>query len=257
MRRSLLTLALVAALPASAHFWLEAPDASFVQSQPYGDPQKTPPCGNEGTPIPTNQLTTVTAGELLSVRIRETIYHPGHYRVALGLNGPTDLPADPPVTPTAGDPCGSTTIQSPPVFPVIADGELTHNAPFAAPQSFNVRIPANVSCTNCTLQVIQYMSSHGAPCFYHHCANLRILPRDAGMGTGGGTSGTGGGTSGTGGGTSGTGGGTSAAAGGSTSNADGGSNPAQMGGCGCSSSGLGVVFVAAILFAAALRRRRS
>jgi hypothetical protein len=33
-----------------------------------------------------------------------------------------------------------------------------------------VTLPGDVTCTGCTLQVIEYMSHHGRPCFYHHCA---------------------------------------------------------------------------------------
>jgi hypothetical protein len=31
-----------------------------------------------------------------------------------------------------------------------------------------------VTCDHCTLQVIEFMSQHGAPCFYHHCADISI-----------------------------------------------------------------------------------
>ncbi|MBV1857064.1 MAG: SYNERG-CTERM sorting domain-containing protein, partial [Nannocystaceae bacterium] len=37
-----------------------------------------------------------------------------------------------------------------------------------------VTLPDDVACDNCTLQVVQYMSSHGAPCFYYHCATISI-----------------------------------------------------------------------------------
>src|SRR5262249_1447752 len=35
-------------------------------------------------------------------------------------------------------------------------------------------LPADVTCTQCTLQVLEYMSHHPAPCFYHHCADIAI-----------------------------------------------------------------------------------
>lgn len=31
-----------------------------------------------------------------------------------------------------------------------------------------------MTCEHCTLQVLEYMSSHSAPCFYYHCADLAI-----------------------------------------------------------------------------------
>jgi MYXO-CTERM domain-containing protein len=58
---------------------------------------------------------------------------------------------------------------------------LEHTSAFSGPQSFTVTLPSNVSCPGgagdgsiCTLQVIEYMSNHGAPCFYHHCADITI-----------------------------------------------------------------------------------
>lgn len=274
---AVLLLALVAR-SAQAHFWLETPSASYVQTAPYGDPQKSAPCGGDAVGTPTNMVTTVTAGDLLTIRIRETITHPGHYRVSLGLTGPQALPADPPITPSPTDQCASTTIQNPAVFPVLADGQLRHTTSFATPQTFTVRIPSNVSCTNCTLQVTQYMSSHGAPCFYYHCANLRILAADAGTSAGGGSAAggsaaggsasaggtataggaaTAGGTV-TAGGTAASAGGTSSGTGGGTAGVDAGTDPMQMGGCGCSTSSGAVMLLATMgLLLAGLSRRRT
>jgi MYXO-CTERM domain-containing protein len=158
---------------ARAHFILQAPASASEQSG-LGDPQKTPPCGGDGV-VPTGTVTAFAPGEMVTVTINETVPHPGHYRVALSTTGPSGLPADPVVTPSASDECASTEIQNPPVFPVLADGMLVHTNAFSAPQSFSFRLPTNMTCTsNCVLQVIEYMSSHGAPCFYHHCANITI-----------------------------------------------------------------------------------
>jgi uncharacterized protein (TIGR03382 family) len=51
------------------------------------------------------------------------------------------------------------------------------------------------------LQVVEFMSSHGAPCFYHHCANIKIttngadagVPSEAGTNSNNGSGGGGGG----------------------------------------------------------------
>jgi MYXO-CTERM domain-containing protein len=158
---------------AEAHFALEEPLAANTQDS-QGSPQKTAPCGPSDAGTPTGSVTTYQAGDTITVTIDEKIYHPGHYRVALAVNDPSELPAAPPVTPSMNDACASTVVQSPPVFPVLADGMLDHASPFGSPQSFQVTLPSDVTCTNCTLQVIQYMSSHGAPCFYYHCANIAI-----------------------------------------------------------------------------------
>ncbi|MCR9161003.1 MAG: lytic polysaccharide monooxygenase [bacterium] len=164
---------------ARAHFRLEAPPAMTEQND-LGDPQKVYPCGGDSNAVMTGATTSFTAGDTITITINEEIYHPGHYRVALAPNDVSELPADPPITPGPGDECAMTEIMDPPVFPVIADGMLAHAEPFDGEQSFEVTLPEDVSCDNCTLQVIQYMSSHGAPCFYYHCAEISIAPGASG-----------------------------------------------------------------------------
>ncbi|MDP3499422.1 MAG: hypothetical protein Q8S33_03790 [Myxococcales bacterium] len=295
LSRLVALVGLVTSSTALAHFYLEAPLNAYSQNS-LGDPQKNPPCGNVASTPATNVVTTFEAGQTITVRIRETIFHPGHYRVAVGVTGPQSLPPVPAVTPGATN-CGSTTIQNPAVFPVLADGMLLHTRAFTGPQSFQVTLPANLRCTNCTLQVYQFMSSHGGNnpggCFYSHCANINVvapdagvMPMDAGMtgggsagggtaggtaGTGGGTASTGGGTSGTGGGTASTGGGTSGTAGGTSSMAggtsgtaggasgitlDGGVDPGPVGGCGCTGGAGSVLLAGLVLLAGAFRRRQ-
>ena len=179
---------LLVAGTAHAHFKLVAPPTNIQQSEPYGDPQKTAPCGGAGTA--TNMVTTVQTGSTLTVTINETITHPGHYRVALAQTA-AQLPPDPAITQVGNDQCGMAAIQNPPVFPVLADNMLPHNGSLGGTnQSFDVQLPAGMECQNCVLQVIQYMRNHGAPCFYYHCATVNITnsappPVDAGP-TGGG-----------------------------------------------------------------------
>ena len=36
-------------------------------------------------------------GQKLHIKVQETVYHPGHYRIALAVNSPTELPQDPQV----------------------------------------------------------------------------------------------------------------------------------------------------------------
>lgn len=182
------TMGLLAATPglASAHFVLEEP-ACYSEQGALGDPQKAPPCGDDGSLVESGDVTAFLTGSTITITIRETIPHPGHYRVALAPT-PGQLPADPPVT-AGTTACGSTTIMDPPVFPVLADGMLVHTAAFSGPQTFEVQLPAGMTCDHCTLQVIEFMSNHGlnnpGGCFYHHCATVTIadtLP-DAAMST--------------------------------------------------------------------------
>jgi hypothetical protein len=116
--------------------------------------------------------------------LEEMVFHPGHYRVALAVNSQTELPPEPVVT-AGSSACGSAVIQPNPAFPILADGMLQHTAAFTGQQSFQVKLPTNVTCTACTLQIIEFMSSHTAPCFYHHCATISIQesPSDGGTGT--------------------------------------------------------------------------
>nr|HEX4318532.1 SCE4755 family polysaccharide monooxygenase-like protein [Kofleriaceae bacterium] len=163
---------------ASAHFSLVAPAVYSVQDD-LGLPEKSAPCGQDdpGNPIvPTNDVTTVHAGDTITVTVDEKIFHPGHYRVALAQDM-TSLPDDPAVT--AGDtPCGSAAIQDSSTTGVIIDNQLPHTTAFSSPQSFQVTIPAT-TCNNCTLQVVEFMSDHGfnvpGGCFYHHCATMNVV----------------------------------------------------------------------------------
>lgn len=156
-----------------AHFILVSPD-SWMSQDSYGLPEKLGPCGDEGGGTLTGEVTPFQPGQAIAVTIDEVIFHPGHYRVALAVNDRSELPPEPDVMPIAGDPCGSAAIQDHPMLPILADNVLPHTEPFAAPQTFTVTLPAGVTCSKCTLQVLEFMSDHGSPCFYHHCADLSI-----------------------------------------------------------------------------------
>ena len=253
--RALGLCGLLAATPALAHIKLDAP-ADLLVTDTYGNPQKTEPCGGAGTP--SNQVTTVEAGSKLTVTWHETIPHPGHFRIAIAPQ------ASQLTTPTAvvqNNDCKSAAIQTSPVLPVVADGLFPH-ASSSAGTSYTTEITVpNITCTNCTLQLLQFMSSHAPPCFYFHCATLNIVPpADAGTGggagsdggSGGGAGGGSGSDGGSGGGAAGgaggagggSGGGVAGGAGGGTAGggaSDGGTDPTLVGGCGCgpSSNALG------------------
>jgi hypothetical protein len=184
----LASAAILAAAPASAHFILLAPDA-WVEVNVLGDPQKAAPCGTsditKGTP--TGKVTTMTGGDMLHIKIKETIYHPGHYRVALSVLDRSELPADP-VAETRETPRGpysvSGKIDPDPKPPVLADGLFFHRER-PAPDTFweaDIKLP-NINCNNCTVQVLQFMEEHGlnkeGEFSYHHCADLKITANPA------------------------------------------------------------------------------
>ena len=104
---SLAVVAFVVPAALQAHFQLLEPASWLVENQ-LGDPQKLAPCGSAPTAaanapaIPlSNALTKVVGGSKLHLKVQETIYHPGHYRVALAVNSRTELPPDPMTPPSA------------------------------------------------------------------------------------------------------------------------------------------------------------
>jgi hypothetical protein len=268
---------------AEAHFVLQSPPAWMSQDS-LGLPEKTGPCGDEydGTDAatPTGIVTAVQAGQKITVTINEVIFHPGHYRIALATNR-SALPADPAVT-AGATPCGTSAIQSPPVFPVLADGVFVHTQPFTTPQSIEITLPSNITCSHCTLQVIEFMSDHALEipngCFYHHCADFSISggstsadaasPADAVSASGGsGGSGAGGASAGSGG-SGGSGAADAAGAvgggGSGTAGAKGGTSgpPASSSGCGLAAgplrwSPLAILGIGAGALIARSRRRRA
>ena len=171
--RTLIIASLLVFVPslARAHFRLEAP-TSYVVLDTGGNPQKTAPCGPAvgDTVTPSNAVTTVQTGSVLTVTINETTFHSGHYRIALAQDQ-ASLPAEPTVT---GANCGAAAIEQNPTLPILADGQLVHSTQFTGPQTMQVQLPAGMECTNCVVQVLEFMSNHGAPCFYHHCATVTI-----------------------------------------------------------------------------------
>src|SRR5215831_19923299 len=114
-----------------AHFKLLAPTSWLIEDD-RGDPQKAAPCGGTNTDFgkPTWAVTSATGGSALHIRVQETIYHPGHYRVALAVNSPTELPADPKATTRDGErgPISvSAVIDNPVQIPILADGLFVHS----------------------------------------------------------------------------------------------------------------------------------
>src|SRR5437868_15246426 len=161
-----LALAATAAMApfAGAHFKLLEP-ASWIEENNLGDPQKLGPCGgtsanqakgkaaNPGTS--TNMVTKVQGGQKLHIKLQETVFHPGHYRIALAVNSRAELPADPEVT-TRDSERGpwsvSAKIQNPVQAPVLVDGLWAHTDRSAIEQPFetDITIP-NINCEKCTL----------------------------------------------------------------------------------------------------------
>ncbi len=166
---------------AAAHFRLLEPQGWLVENN-LGDPQKAGPCGGTSTDLgmPTNAVARLKGGQMLHIKVQETVFHPGHYRVALAVNSRDELPPDPDVK-TRDTDKGPWSVSSPiasqPNIPVLADGLFVHTTLQTSPFETDVQLP-NISCDKCTLQIIQFMAEHGynkpGGYFYHHCAVLQI-----------------------------------------------------------------------------------
>ncbi len=183
-----IAVATVAAIIAAAsgtvlegHFKLLEPPSWIVENE-RGDPQKAAPCGADAKAEMSKVVTPVKGGTMLHLKVLETIYHPGHYRVALAVNSREELPPDPVTVERTTDKGPRSVwgvIQSPPQLPVLADGLFPHYTRPASPQTYeaDVRLP-NITCARCTLQVIQFMADHAynqpGGYSYHHCAELQI-----------------------------------------------------------------------------------
>jgi MYXO-CTERM domain-containing protein len=231
---------------AQAHMKLMYPPSRVVENG-QGDPQKgAGPCNGGGTLTPTKIRTKFKPGQTVTVIWKETVHHPGHFRIAVSDDDKK-----------FHDPQGPQDILDPPVLPVLKDGLFPDHAEGQMLKT-DITLPST-ACKACTLQVIQAMIEGSGVSMYYHCADIEITDdapaadggaapptADAGAGTGGtgGYAGTGG-TSGTGGtvgtvGTVGTGGtgypdaGTSGSPGSGTSAGSGGvgGSPAGTGGTG-------------------------
>jgi hypothetical protein len=166
-----------------AHFRLVEPTSWIIEDE-RGDPQKAGPCGGTNTDYgkPSYVVNQAVGGSKLHLKVIETIYHPGHYRVALAVNSPLELPIDPKATTETterGPRSVSAEIQNPVQVPVLADGLFVHTAKVDSPFETDITLP-NISCKKCTLQVIQFMAQHAVNnpgnFSYHHCAVLQITP---------------------------------------------------------------------------------
>src|ERR1700737_1844601 len=106
-----------------AHFRLLEP-VSWIVEDNRGDPQKSGPCGGSNTDwgTPSNIVGRAVGGQKQPIKVLETIHHPGHYRVALAVNSPSELPLDPKATTTdtdRGPRSVSAEIQNPVQIPVL------------------------------------------------------------------------------------------------------------------------------------------
>lgn len=134
---------------------------AMTSPAPRSSAQKEGPCGAAGSVRGTN-VATFRPGETITVEWDETVGHIGHYRIAFDDDGSDSFrnPSQP------NDNFPQTLVDQ------ITDRDgMTH-------YTQQVTLP-NMSCTNCTLQLIQVMTTL-VPynSFYFQCADL-VLSVDA------------------------------------------------------------------------------
>jgi hypothetical protein len=150
---------LLLALPARAHICMEAPVSRVGPSCTSASAQKPGPCGINTRS--TKYVTELKPGETITVTLNETVNHDSHYRIAFNPNGSA-----------FEDPTSKDDKDGKHPF-VLLDGIVDESA---ARQSVKVTLP-NVTCDNCTLQLIQVMYDKTANGFgnddiYYSCADI-------------------------------------------------------------------------------------
>lgn len=162
---------LFAAGTADAHVEMTSP-------APRTTANKAPPCG--GAARGNNGIHHFAPGETIVMEWDETVDHPGHYRIAIDMDGDDSFK-----NPSTPDDAFPETLVEP-----IADKVGGH-------YTQEVTLP-ETPCDNCTLQLIQVMTTR-VPynSFYYQCADITI---GEGGGDGSGSGSDGGGDGGGGGG---------------------------------------------------------
>jgi hypothetical protein len=204
MRKALLAVlativggGLLRAAPALAHIDLLEPEARAHGTAASGDTDiddnssiKNGPCGQVTTGR-TDRVARYAPGETIRVRVREENAHESYLRVALDLDGNEfPLRAQFPGGPETQAEASAAEAALGAEWLLLVYREDNDTAGFV--HELEVTLP-ELSCTSCTLQVLQYMyDDPGAP-YYFQCADLVIaddaapdagaVPVDAGQGS--------------------------------------------------------------------------
>lgn len=160
-----LTTLLALAANVHAHVSLDTPMSRYYQTsarQADQAKQKSAPCGSSGDSRTTNTslITRFQPGETIVVSWRETVQHPGHFRIAFDEDGQDfSLPGEAPAADVV----------------ILADDIADKSGSNGVSYSQEVTLP-NVECDRCTLQLIQVMTTAEPPYrasdLYFNCADL-------------------------------------------------------------------------------------
>jgi len=134
---------------ANAHARLKASDAIKIRSTDPG--VKTGPCGTYARGA---QPALLTSGQSITVTWEETIYHPGRFEFYFSSANDANF-----------------------TFLKSIENTQKNNA---LPHQFSTTLTLpNVTCTNCTFQMIQVMAENpAAPTYYYSCADMQLKASD-------------------------------------------------------------------------------
>ena len=180
---SILTASLFAASiasPVHAHVSLDYPKSRYyVNNLADQNKLKNGPCGASNDSRTTNDslVTTLKPGDKITVRWRETVQHPGFFRIAFDSDGQNfTLPG------SASNGDGVTILAE-----KIPDKSGANNLEY----TYEVTLP-NIECTKCTLQLVQVMTTSPPPYeegpgkdLYFNCADLVLKADGTSSGSGG------------------------------------------------------------------------
>jgi hypothetical protein len=173
-------------------------DLSTPNPRAHGETEgnlKSGPCG-QTTNGRTANVNVFAPGQTITVTWNEYIDHPAYYRIAFDDDGDDGflMRTDGQTDPTADDP---DTIEAAlnmdaQILAIVKEENDTTAGPSTDIRSVDVTLP-NVTCENCTLQVIQYMYNNPGQ-GYFQCADIALRAAeqvgenaDAGLGGEGGS----------------------------------------------------------------------
>lgn len=141
--------------PAHAHIQLVYPPQRLAD-------QKTGPCGRSGS-VRGNNVSVFEPGQTITVMWKETVGHPGHFRISFDDDGQDDF-----VNPAGyGDFYSAPSVLSDDI-PDSSCGDVSRA---------EITLP-NIECENCTLQVVQVMydkEPYGdGNDLYYQCADIAL-----------------------------------------------------------------------------------
>ena len=168
----------LAAPAAFAHIDLLEPEARAHGTAARNDPEidvnsnlKSGPCG-QVTSGRTDRVATYAAGQRITVRVREENAHVSYLRVSLDLDGEqfplrTQFPGAPETQEEAQ--AAEDALGGEGLLAVVRE----NNDMPGFVHEIGVTLP-DAACTNCTLQVLQFMYDDPAAPYYFQCADLVI-----------------------------------------------------------------------------------